>query len=137
VIAIGLIAATIGCGKKDLFRDIRSGDYSLVEKGSYRGTTEYIGSGDSLARTIARYRGGIEKDPDLLPKITRYCYRVPDILVFRYKMALLDRSAHALVLRYFAPIYDDHLIAGYQVFLVFDLDRDELIRACVSEVPLE
>jgi hypothetical protein len=137
VSAFLLTVAALGCGKKDIFYGLRAGDYDLVVKDSYRGTAEYIGPGDDYGPILKRYRRQIEKNLDFLPRITRHHFRVPDILHFDYKMVLLDRTNDFLVLRYYAPIRGDHLIAGYQLFFVFDLDRNKLVRICSSEVPLE
>lgn len=129
--------AVLSCKKNDLFNDLRSGDYRLVVKGTYNGTAEYIGQGENYGPAVKRYRWLVEKNIDLLPRLTRVHFSAPGYLNYGYKMALLDRLKNFLVLRYFARIYGDPLIAGYQLFFVFDLSRDKLARVFSSEVPLE
>jgi len=132
-----LMIAVLSCKKNDMFHGLRAGDYGMVIKGSYRGTAEYIGAGENYSSIVKRYRRAIEKNADLLPKITRYHFRVPDVLAYDFKMVLLDRTRGLLVLRYYAPIRGDRLIAGYQLFFVLDPDRDTLVQVYSSEVPLE
>jgi hypothetical protein len=137
LIGLCIIVVVLGCKKNDMFHGLRAGDYGMVIKGSYRGTAEYIGAGENYSTIVKRYRRAIEKNADLLPKITRYHFRVPDVLAYDFKMVLLDRTRGLLVLRYYAPIRGDRLIAGYQLFFVLDPDRDALVQIYSSEVPLE
>jgi hypothetical protein len=132
-----LTIAIAGCNKKDVFCEIRNGDYDLVVKGSYNGTADYIGQGENYTPAVKRCRRLIEKSLNLLPMITRRHFSAPGNLNFDFKMVLLDRAGNSLVLRYYAPIFGDQIVAGYQLFFVFDLSRDKLTRIFSSEVPLE
>jgi hypothetical protein len=132
-----LLILLVNCRETDILRTIRNGDYSLITKGSYKGTADYNGQGENYTPAVKRCRRLIEKSIDLLPMITRHHFPAPGNLNFDFKMVLLDRTGNALVLRYYAPIFGDNIVAGYQLFFVFDLSRDELIRIFSSEVPLE
>jgi hypothetical protein len=132
-----LLILLVNCRGAEIFRTIKNGDYGLVVKGSYNGTADYIGQGENYTPAVKRYCRLIEKNIDLLPQITRHHFSAPGTLNFDFKMVLVDRQNNFLVLRYFAPIFGDHLIAGYQLFFVFDLGRNELIRIFSSAVPLE
>jgi len=135
--SVMLLILLVNCRETDILRTIKNGDYSLVSKGSYKGTADYIGHGENYIPVVDRYRRLIENNINLLPKITRHHFSAPETLNFDFKMVLLDRSNNLLVLRYFAPIFHDHLIAGYQLYFVFDPGRDRLTRIYSSEVPLE
>jgi len=132
-----LLILSVRCHEPDILRTIKNGNYGLVVKGSYNGTADYIGQGENYTPAVKRYCRLIEKSIDLLPQITRHHFSAPSTLNFDFKMVLVDRQNNFLVLRYFAPIFGDHLIAGYQLFFVFDLSRNALIRIFSSAVPLE
>lgn len=132
-----LLIITPQCREDDILRGIEHGGDHLIVRGSYDGTADYIGNGAGQEKVLADYRHRLESKINLLPVIVRRHFATDTDLRFEYKMALWDRDRHYLVLRYYAPLPADSLIAGYQIFFVGDGRRARLVKIFVSEVPLE
>ncbi len=132
-----LLIITPQCREDNIFRGIEHGSDHLIVRGSYDGTADYLGDGAGQEKVLADYRHRIESKINYLPGIVRQHFAAKTDLRFEYKMALWDRDRHYLVLRYYAPIPTDSIIAGYQIFFVGDDRRVRLVKIFVSEVPLE
>jgi hypothetical protein len=136
--ALPFIVLTIqGCRRTDGFASIRSGDLTMVMKGTYPGTPNLpdpAGRYETLANTL---RSEIEKNQDLFPKITERYFPLTNLLDYRFKYISIDESNECLVFRYFARLIGHPLYAGYQIQFVFDLKKGNLKQLYIAEVPLE
>ncbi len=135
--ATSLINAAIRCSQIDVWHKMRNGNFEMVTKGSYQGTLKYMPHPGQFENLVNRYRREIEDNLDLLPLITKQCYTIQETLSYQYKFTWLDEDNGFLVLRYFAHIYNDRILAGYQILFVYDTDRNRLAKIFVSDVPLE
>ncbi len=125
------------CHHSDIWHKMRQGNFEFVEKGDYRGTLIYMSHPGRYEKLVERYRHEIEKNIDLLPRITKQFFDVKEDLIFQYKFTWLDDNNKFLVLRYFAHIYKDPVYAGYQILFVYDTKLHKLIKIFISDVPLE
>jgi hypothetical protein len=109
----------------------------MVQQGRYEHPARFLDEGRGYLDQILEIRRSIEKHIDLMPQIARQYYNVGDDLTFIYKYALLDTVNHCLVLRYFARTHHDPLLAGYQIFFVYDTIARDVTKVYTNEVPLE
>jgi hypothetical protein len=127
----------IMCRTYDPLKNLKQDDFGIVNKGKYRGTTIFLRDNGQYKQDIDILRSEIRKNHDLLPKITRLHYHVPETLVYEFKFAAFDSLMNNFILRYFARVYDHPTIAGYQIQFVFNADSGELLCVFTSEVALE
>jgi len=130
-------AAALSCAHHTVFDRIKNGDFSMVSQGRYDHPARFLDEGREYHSSILKIRTVIEKYFDLMPLITEQYYTVEYDLVFTYKYALLDTMRHSVVLRYFARTHNDPVLAGYQIFFVYDTIAKEIIEIFTNEVPLE
>ncbi|HEC79198.1 MAG TPA: hypothetical protein ENI34_08680 [candidate division WOR-3 bacterium] len=136
-IAIIIFFIICGCAKKSSLERIVEGDFSLVAKGTYRGTTKFLRDGGVYIELVSRFRGEIEKKEEILSLIARKYFFVPQKMEFNFKFAALDEEKRCLILRYFARVVNHPIYAGYQIQFVYDIETKRLIKIYTSEVPLE
>jgi len=125
------------CQTYDPLKNLKQGDFDIVNMGKYRGTAILLRDGAQYKESIDVLRSEIERNRDLLPKITRIHYNVPEILVYKFKFAAFDSVMDEFILRYFARLYDHSTLAGYQIQFVFNADSRELVSIFTFEVGLE
>jgi hypothetical protein len=137
--AIFAVAAilTVNCHPASFWKDLRTGDYTLVEEGTYRGFPRYMQHPGAYEAVVRRCRAQIEKNDDLMPLITGRFFTVTGELSYQYKFASIDSVSQCLIIRYFARIADNPLYAGYQIQFVYALRRRDFVRVFTSRVPLE
>lgn len=116
---------------------IKKGDYSMVTMGKYQGTMVFLRDAAQYKKVIDEFRGELEQDRHLFPKITRYYYDIPDLLVYKFKFAARDTFMDYFILRYFARIYNHPTLAGYQIQFIFNAGSRRLIDIYTKEVSLE
>ena len=124
------------CKRQEPLNRIRSGDFSIVYKDTYRGRVRFLGQGNEHKGLVDRLRSEIERNSDVLDLISERFYTIP-YLPYRFKFAALDEEKNHMVLRYFARIIEHPVFAGYQIQFLFDLESQRLLRVYTSEVPLE
>ncbi len=127
----------IACKEKDVFRNMREGDYSMVAQGTYHGHAVFLRNTGEYEDLVNGLRSKIEENSDLLPLITKQFFSVPQELHYTFRLVLLDKERNYLILRYFARIPEHPLYAGYQIQFVCDVDAQHLIKIYTAEVPLE
>ncbi len=132
-----ILVVVLTCSHSDIWYQLRQNNFDIVERGSYRGTLKYMPHPGRYEKFVMSYRKEIEKNLDLLPFITKQLFFVDEELFYQYKFTWLDEDNNILVLRYFAPIYNHPIYAGYQMLFVYDMRKNRLLRILVSEVPLE
>lgn len=125
------------CHVYDPLKELKQGDFDIVEPGKYHGTTIFLRAGTPYKDVADILRHEIEQNRDLLPIITRKHYDVQERLVYEFKFAALDSIRDTLILRYFARIYDHQILAGYQIQFVFKAGSRELVSIFTAEVGLE
>ncbi|MGB3342208.1 MAG: hypothetical protein WBB37_12105 [bacterium] len=125
------------CQTYDPLKNLKRGDFDIVNMGKYRGTALFLRDGAQYKEIIDVLRSEMERNGDLLPKITRIHYDAPGILVYKFKFAALDSVMDNFILRYFARLYDHPILAGYQIQFVFNADSRELVSIFTFEVGLE
>lgn len=79
----------------------------------------------------------IESNEPILRKLVRENIGVKAPLEFKFQFVGQDSIHQRLILSYFARNYQPKLIAGWRVSLVYSLPRLKLLKAYVTEVPLE
>ncbi len=126
-----------GCKEQMIFRRIKAGNFEDVQRGFYYGETRFIGPGTEYNKLVKKLQMEIERHQDILPKITRKFFMVPQQLNYKFKYACIDDEKGYLILRYFARIFEHPIYAGYQIQLVFDIDTKRLVRIFTNGVPLE
>jgi hypothetical protein len=131
-----LLIIVLSCVHQTVFDRIEQGDYSMVSKGRYDQPAMFLDQGQ-YQEPVLKLRRIIEKHFDLMSDITRQYYKVEDNLVFAFNYASLDTVGDKFVLRYFARTRQDPLLAGYQIFFVYDRVLKQFTRIYTSEVPLE
>lgn len=127
----------ISCKKRNEFQKIHDGDFSIVDKGTYRGTTIFLRDGGEYKDVVDTFRTEIEAHEDVLPSITRKFFFVLETLIYKFKFVTLDKEKNCFILRYFARTMNHPVYAGYQIQFVFDVDTKNLIQIYTSKVPLE
>ncbi len=125
------------CKKTDEFRKIRDGDWAIITKGTYRGKPNFPDALGQYEKIINQFRVQIEQNIDLLPAITKNFSSIYEDLTYRYKYVTIDEENNSIILRYFAPIRNHPLYAGYQMQFVFDIKSKILTKIFITEVPLE
>jgi hypothetical protein len=131
------VLLSVVCQTYDPLKNLKQGDFDIVKIGKYRGTAIFLRDGAQYKESIDVLRSEIERDGDLLPKITRIHYDVAEILVYKFKFAAFDSVMDNFILRYFARLYDHPILAGYQIQFVFSADSRELVSIFTLEVGLE
>lgn len=131
------VLLSVVCQTYDPLKNLKRGDFDIVKMGKYRGRAIFLRDGAQYKKSIDVLRSEIERDGDLLPKITRIHYDVPEILVYKFKFAAFDSMMDNFILRYFARLYDHPILAGYQIQFVFNADSRELVSIFTLEVGLE
>ena len=126
----------LSCTKHDAMNSIRSGDFSIVCKDTFRGRIRFLGEGREHKESVEALRREIEENSDVLDIISERFYTIP-YREYRFKFAALDEEKNHIVLRYFARIIEHPVYAGYQIQFLFDLESRRLLRVYTSEVPLE
>lgn len=136
-IFVTVVLVILVCAKRNEFQKIRDGDFDIITKGTYHGTTIFLRQGGEYDRLVNDLRTKIERDRDILPMITRRFFFVSERLIYKFKFAALDEEKNYLILRYFARIMNHPLYAGYQIQFVFLLNTKGLTQIYTAEVPLE
>ncbi len=131
------VALAVACHPTRFWKDLRIGDYTLVEEGTYRGNPRYLQHPGEYEAVVRQCRAQIEKNAGLMPRITEKFFPVDQDLLYQYKFTSIDSVSQCLILRYFARIADDHLYAGYQIQFVYALKQRDFVRVFTSRVPLE
>lgn len=127
----------IACKEKDVFQNIRDGDYSMIAQGTYHGHAVFLRDTGEYEDLVTSLWSKIEENSDVLPQITKQFFSVSQELHYRFKLVLIDKEKNYLILRYFARIQEHPLYAGYQIQFVCDIDARHLIKIYTAEVPLE
>ncbi|MBE0432743.1 hypothetical protein IBX73_04665 [candidate division WOR-3 bacterium] len=138
VILLPLVAliCSSSCSRACGLRAIRSGDFSIVQRGSYRGWLTMVTEGMEQVEAAERLRAMVDKNIEVLNMISDR-FHVIEHVGYRFKYAALDVESNELVLRYFTRIVEHPLYAGYQIQLVFDGGSRRLKGVYTAEVPLE
>jgi len=136
MVAVVMIAAVLLCTKRDEFDLLHGGDFSIVQKGSYRGHLLFLGDGREHRETVEYLRGVIEQNFEVLDLISKRFYTMHH-LGYKFKYAALDAKAGIMMLRYFARIREHPVFAGYQIQFLFDSRSRRLKSIYTEEVPLE
>ncbi|HEX7320522.1 MAG TPA: hypothetical protein VF399_09235 [bacterium] len=131
------VALAVACHPVRFWKDLRTGDYTLVEAGTYHGFPRYLQHPGAYEAIVRQCRAQIEKNTDLMPRITGRYFAVTQELRFQYKFTSIDSVSQCLIVRYFARIADDPLYAGYQIQFVYALQQRDFVRVFTSRVPLE
>lgn len=137
LILAAVVILVAACHPARFWKDLRTGDYTLVEEGTYRGNPRYMQHPGGYEAVVRQCREQIEKNADLMPRITGRFFPVDKELFYQYKFTSIDSVSQCLILRYFARISDDHLYAGYQIQYVYALKQRDFVRIFTSRVPLE
>jgi hypothetical protein len=132
-----VIILAVTCHPARFWKDLRTGDFTLVEEGTYRGFPRYMQHPGAYEAIVRQCRAQIEKNTDLMPLITDRFFAVTKELHFQYKFTSIDSVSQCLIMRYFARIADDPLYAGYQIQFVYALRQRDFVRVFTSRVPLE
>jgi len=132
-----LLFLLIACREKDVFRNMREGDFSMVAQGTYHGHAVFLRDAGGYEDVVKELRAKIERNSDVLPLITKKFFSVSQELRYRFKLVLLDKEKNYLIVRYFARIPEHPLYAGYQIQFVCDMDARRLVKIYTAEVPLE
>jgi hypothetical protein len=132
-----LVAVLCVCGKKNALETVKDGDYSIVEKGTYRGRPVFLRDGGEYKSLVDQFRESIRKHTEVLPGIVNYYFTVYEHLDFKFKFVSLDEEDNVFILRYFARITDHPVFAGYQIQFVFDAGTKGIVKIYTAEVPLE
>ena len=136
-IFVTVLLVILVCAKRNEFQKIRDGDFDIITKGTYHGTTIFLRQGGEHNKLITDLRTEIERNMDILPVITEKFFFVSGRLIYKFKFAALDAGKSYLILRYFARIMNHPIYAGYQIQFVFSLNKKQLMQICTAEVPLE
>lgn len=136
-LGIFLVVIFVLCTPRSAFDALENGDFGIVSKGTFRGTTIFLRDGGAYKETVDSYRAEIEAHDYLLPMITKKYYPVLGKLTFVFKYAIIDQDQGMLILRYFARVLDHPVYAGYQIQFVFQVESNNCSAIYVSEVPLE
>ncbi len=136
VIAISILCLPVLCKRQDALSRIRTGDFSNVHEGAYRGQLRFLRENSAYHESTENLRQDIEKNMDVLDLISQRFYTIPH-KPYRYKFTALDEETSYLVLRYFARIEEHPLYAGYQIQFIFDPQSQMVKEIYTAEVPLE
>ncbi len=136
-IVLFILLGFVYCSHSDVWYQLRQKKFEIVKEGTYPGTLKYMPQPGKYEKLVSRYRNEIEKNFDLLPVMTRQYFQTKEELVYQYKFTWLDEESNALVLRYFAHVYNDPIYAGYQILFAYGIETNRLLGIFVSEVPLE
>ena len=130
-------AVVLSCAHHTVFDRIENGDFSMVEKGRYNHPAMFLDEGGAYRDQVLDIRRSIEKHADLMPLIARQYFHVASDPVFTYKYVMLDTLNDCFVLRYFAYVYKDPRLAGYEIFFRYSNQRQDITGIYTNEVPLE
>jgi hypothetical protein len=136
LLAVAALALAAGCASQIAAR-VAQNDFALVQEGRYPGRARIANGDPALEKLVKPWRAEIEGNPELLRAIAEKYFSLPEESHFKYMYVGEDASADQVVLRYFA--HDPHpiIMAGWQIFLVFDRRAKSLAAVYASEVPLE
>ncbi len=138
-----LLSAISGClaSEVDWLGKLETGDYSSVKVGRYPHRTEILKPTNEHQATVSRLREVIELDPELMNRMAEHFYPGGEgglaNLSFRFQFPGIDEENERLILRYFGPIPDPFIYAGYQVQFVFELPPRCLEKIYIEQLPLE
>jgi len=134
--AILCLIATF-CAHHSVFDRIAEGDLSMIIKGRYSRSAVFLDEGGIHCKQVLKIRTMIEKHFHLMPLIAEKYYQMDREPVFTFKYVLYDTVDHCYVLRYFARMHRDPVLAGYEIFFNYDADTKRIIEVYTNEVPLE
>ncbi len=93
---------------------------------------------DPVLRRTGAWRNDIEANERVLRQLVRDRYETKSPLEFRFMYVALDSVNGDAVIRYFAREADQSSwVAGYEVFLTYELHSGRLDGAWVNRLPLE
>jgi len=117
---------------------LRSGNYSIVEIGRYPYTTHMVSSPSIYDKQINKLKKVIDKNSKIMENIAKHFFENERReLNFKYRFTSLNRRANVLIIRYFAQLPHPHIIAGYEVQFIVDIETHKVTKIFVREVPLE
>lgn len=119
-------------------KKIEGGDFSIVEKGRALYPIRKIESPSDYDDLIKKIRWTIEDKPGTSEKIAQHFFpEIPNGLDFQYDFSSLDEKNEKVILRYFARIPNPEVFSGVAIQFVMDLERREVVKIYVIQVPLE
>jgi hypothetical protein len=136
VMTVSILCSVLLCKRQDVLSRIRSGDFSNVHKGTYRGRLRFLRESSTYHESTKKLRQDIDENEDILILISQRFYTIPH-KQYRYKFTALDEESNYLVLRYFARIGEHPLYAGYQIQFVFNPQSQTVTEVYTAEVALE
>jgi len=134
VISLG-VACTVPRSQLTVFSGQEEPDVAV---GRYPGHLEMLSDEHPVAKRALAWRRDAEGNEPALRALVRDRLDTEKMpLEFRHMYTGLDSAAGAAALRYFAFHPEPREIAGWEVFLVYELRSGRLVRAFVSALPLE
>jgi len=133
----------LGClgSKSDWVERLERNGYSSVEVGRYPHRTEIVRPPYQDDKMLKELRTAVERDPAVMNRMAATLFPEgegdPLNLRFAFRSVGIDREEERLVLRYFAPIPDPFIFAGYQIQFVFALPSGDFQKAYVAQLPLD
>lgn len=110
----------------------------IIHTGLYPGYIRILSAEEPLARRAEAWCRDVECNEKVLRRLVRERFDTDKSpLEFRHMFTALDSARNVVLVRYFAFHPNPSVIAGWEVFLVYELPRGMLTEAHVAEVPLE